>query len=211
MSEKLDSPGRGRAEWGVMEELARRLALSGDPFGRFLQAGVVVALAERPGGPAVLLELRSRSLARSPGEVGLPGGRLEAGESAWEAARRELEEELGIETAQVRLLGPLPVFERGRGELVHPFVALLQDPFTVSPGPEVAEAFWLPLAALRSPGFRYAEIREVIRLAGRFPSRYLPAGRWQRRGSRPTPYLVHEGRLVWGLTAEILAVLATFL
>lgn len=193
MSEKLDSPGRGRAEWGVMEELARRLALSGDPFGRFLQAGVVVALAERPGGPAVLLELRSRSLARSPGEVGLPGGRLEAGESAWEAARRELEEELGIEAAQVRLLGPLPVFERGRGELVHPFVALLQDPFTVS------------------PGFRYAEIREVIRLAGRFPSRHLPDGRWQRRGSRPTPYLVHEGRLVWGLAAEILAVLATFL
>jgi 8-oxo-dGTP pyrophosphatase MutT (NUDIX family) len=194
-----------------MEELARRLALSGDPFGRFLQAGVVVALAERPGGTAVLLELRSRSLARSPGEVGLPGGRLEAGESAWEAARRELEEELGIEAARVSLLGSLPVFERGRGELVHPFVALLQDPFTVSPGTEVAEAFWLPLEALRSPGFRYAEIREVIRLAGRFPSRYLPAGRWRRRGSRPTPYLVHEGRLVWGLTAEILAVLATFL
>jgi hypothetical protein len=28
---------------------------------------------------------------------------------------------------------------------------------------------------------------------------------------RPTPYLVHEGRLVWGLTAEILAALAIFL
>ncbi len=193
----------------MLEQLAARLSSAGDPFRRFLQAAVVVPLAEQPGGPAVLLELRSRSLARSPGEVGLPGGRLEQGEGAWEAALRELEEELGIQAAQVRLLGPLPVFERGRSELVYPFAAVLQPPFTVTPGPEVAEAFWLPLAELTR--FRYAEIREVARLAGRFPTRYLPGRKWRRRLRRPTPYLLHEGRLVWGLTAEILVSLATFL
>ena len=195
----------------MFEELAQRLQRSGEPYGRFLQAAVIVALAERPGGPAALLELRSRSLARSPGEVGLPGGRLEPGEVPWEAGLRELEEELGIPPARVRRLGGLPVFERARGELVHPFVAALEPPFEVRPGPEVAEAFWLPLAALRDPGFRQAEIREAARLAGRFPVRRLPGGRWRRRVRRPTPYLLHEGRLVWGLTAEILAALAIFL
>jgi 8-oxo-dGTP pyrophosphatase MutT (NUDIX family) len=143
--------------------------------------------------------------------VGLPGGRLEPGEGAWEAALRELEEELGIPADRVRLLGPLPVFERGRGELIHPFVAALREPFEVRPGAEVAEAFWLPLSALRDPGFRKAEIREQARLAGSLPRRLLPGRRWRRRVRRPTPYLLHEGRLVWGLTAEILAALAIFL
>ena len=193
----------------MIEELAHRLGDSVDPFSRFLQAAVVIPLAERPGGPAVLLELRSRELTRSPGEVGLPGGRLEPGEGPWEAALRELGEELGIEPARVRRLGALPVFERARGELIYPFAALLEPPFRITPGPEVAEAFWLPLAALR--GMRYAEIREAARLAGRFPKRYLSGRRWGRRVRRPTPYLLYQGRLVWGLTAEILVTLATFL
>ncbi len=195
----------------MIEELARRLGNNGDPFSRFLQAAVVVPLAERPGGPAVLLELRSPALARSPGEVGLPGGRLEPGEGAWQAALRELEEELGIPADRVRRLGALPVFERGRGELIYPFVAALQEPFEVRPGDEVAEAFWLPLAVLREPGFRKAEIREQARLEGGFPRRFLPGRRWRRQVRRPTPYLLYEGRLVWGLTAEILAALAIFL
>jgi len=193
----------------VFELLSRRLAEIPDPYLRFQHAAVVVLLAERPEGPAVLLERRANHLRQSPGEVGLPGGRLEAGEGAWQAALRELQEEVGIAASAVRHLGALPVFERRRGEMVHPFAAGLEAPFQPRLSEEVAEAFWLPLA--RRGDFRYAECREGARLAGPVPLRYLPGRGWGRRASRPTPYLEHEGRLVWGLTADILVVLSTFL
>ena len=155
----------------------------------------MVALAERPEGPAVLLELRSPALARSPGEVGLPGGRLEPGEGAWEAALRELEEELGIPARQVRRLGAAAGVRAAPGGADPPVRGCAPAPAVeLRPGPEVAEAFWLPLAALREPGFRQAEIRESGPPVRRFPhGASCPAGRWRRRERRPTPYLIVRG------------------
>jgi 8-oxo-dGTP pyrophosphatase MutT (NUDIX family) len=196
-----------------LEILSRRLqsGVSPDPLARFEKAAVVVPLAERPEGLAVLLELRSPALRQSPGEVSFPGGRLETGESPWEAALRELEEELGIETGRVRLLGPLPVHMRRRGELVYPFVCALDGNVALRTGQEVAEAFWLPLERLRREGFRHAEMLEDYRLSRDFPSRLLSGGRWRRKARRPMPYELYEGRLIWGLTAEILEELLRFL
>lgn len=196
-----------------LESLSRRLQANGspDPLARFERAAVVVPLAVRPEGPAVLLELRSSALRQSPGEVSFPGGRLEAGESPWAAALRELEEELGIDGGRVRLLGPLPAFMRRRGELVYPFVCALEGDVAPRTGQEVAEAFWLPLEHLRREGFRHAELLEDYRLSRDFPSRLLSGGSWRRRSRRPMPYELYEGRLIWGLTAEILEELLRFL
>jgi coenzyme A diphosphatase NUDT7 len=195
------------------ENLSRRLQPDADPdpLSRFEKAAVMVPLAERPEGLAVLLERRSPALRQSPGEVGFPGGRLEAGERPLAAALRELEEELGIAAGEVRLLGPLPVFMRRRGELVYPFVCSLDGAVAVRSGEEVAEAFWLPLGPLRRDGFRHAELFEDYRLSRDFPSERLPGGSWRRRERRPMPYYLFEGRLIWGLSAEILEALLRFL
>jgi 8-oxo-dGTP pyrophosphatase MutT (NUDIX family) len=196
-----------------LESLSRRLQANAnpDPLARFEKAAVVVPLTERPEGLAVLLEQRSPNLRQSPGEVSFPGGRLEAGESPWAAALRELEEELGIDGSRVRLLGPLPVFMRRRGELVYPFVCALEAEVAPRTGQEVAEAFWLPLERLRRKGFRHAELLEDYRVSRDFPSRLLSGGSWRRKARRPIPYELFERRLIWGLTAEILEELLRFL
>ena len=57
---------------------------------------VLVPLVERPEGRCLLYEVRASSLDRQPGEVCLPGGRMEPGEDPVACALRETWEELAI-------------------------------------------------------------------------------------------------------------------
>jgi coenzyme A diphosphatase NUDT7 len=170
-----------------------------------IRAAVVVPLFNGSRGVEVMFELRPRHLNRSPGEVSFPGGRVEKGESLREAALRELEEELGIAASQAQVLGRLQVRQRRRGELVYPFVCLIDPDAQVSPQPaEVEECFSIPLDTLLGRDFGQAEIIERYCLSDDFPARYLPEGRWGGSQRRPVYFLRHERFLIWGLTAAIL-------
>jgi coenzyme A diphosphatase NUDT7 len=167
--------------------------------------GVIVPLLEGQEGAEILLQLRASHLRRSPGEVGLPGGRVEPGETPWQAALREIEEELGVPAQEVELLGCLPAQERRRGELILPFVCRLADPERPEArSEEVAELFRLPMDLLRRRGFQQAQIIEKHTLSPDFPRHLLPGGNWSRRLTRPVYYLEYGQWLIWGLTAAIL-------
>ncbi len=87
------------------------------------RAAVAMTVLGTPKGEAVLpLFLRSAGLGRHAGQMGLPGGRLEPGEDAAAAARRELEEELGVATAAADVLGLLDDFETRSGFAITPVV-----------------------------------------------------------------------------------------
>src|SRR5579859_1652245 len=79
------------------------------------QAAVAAVLHLRAGVLRVPFVLRRRDLAHHPGQVALPGGTIQAGETAWEGAAREVEEELGVPRADLQPLG--------RGEVVHASVS----------------------------------------------------------------------------------------
>ena len=65
----------------------------------------VVLLPDALGRACFVLTLRLASLRRHAGQWALPGGRLEAGESAEEAALREIYEEIGLALTPAAVLG----------------------------------------------------------------------------------------------------------
>ena len=65
---------------------------------------VVIPIIREQGQYAVLFERRAGNLKIQPGEICFPGGSMEPGESPWEAALRELSEELLIQPDQAEFL-----------------------------------------------------------------------------------------------------------
>jgi 8-oxo-dGTP pyrophosphatase MutT (NUDIX family) len=69
-------------------------------------AAVIALLFRRDGRWHVALTMRHAALGKHGGQISLPGGSVDAGETTADAARRELAEELGVSTF-VELLGEL--------------------------------------------------------------------------------------------------------
>ncbi|MBU6367742.1 MAG: NUDIX hydrolase, partial [Gemmatimonadetes bacterium] len=127
-----------------------------------LDVGVVdvVVLAPTASTPAgarasrwQLLTLRRAPGVRCPGAWELVHGRLEAGETPAEAARREVREETGLEVARLYSVGVSPFYlpRPDTLQLAVVFAAVVEAPLAPQLGPEHDAARWrTPVAALRT-------------------------------------------------------------
>ena len=108
-------------------------------------AAVLIPVIDRAEGPTLLLTRRSDSLASHTGQIAFPGGRLEPGETAVEAALREAFEEVGLPLGDVEPLGLSDSYRTVTGFVVTPVVAWVRPGFTpvLDPG-EVADVFEAP-------------------------------------------------------------------
>jgi 8-oxo-dGTP pyrophosphatase MutT (NUDIX family) len=99
------------------------------------RAGVVLCVVEQDGVPSVIL-IRRAYQGRNAGQWGLPGGRLEDGETLERAALRELHEEIGLAAGPGDVLGRLDDFPAMSGFAITPFVVALDDPGPLAPSPD---------------------------------------------------------------------------
>jgi len=155
-----------------------------------LRRGAVLLLLY-PGseGPSVVLTLRHADLPQHAGQVSLPGGAAEPGETLERAALREAHEEVGVDPSKVRLLGRLsPLHIPVSGFALHPFVGLVEQRPELHPDPnEVERILEVPVATLLDPSYRGEETRRF------------------REHDYQVPFLRLDGEKVWGATAMILA------
>lgn len=159
-----------------------------------LTDAAVLALIFPVGGePHLLLTVRGSTMRQHTGQVALPGGRLEPGESPADGALREAEEEVGIRPASVQIVGLLtPLHVPVSRFLVHPIVGVADGELTFRVAEtEVARVLEVPLDALLERSNLRTETRTIV------------------HEGRTTPMLVPffavGGEKVWGATAMIVA------
>jgi 8-oxo-dGTP pyrophosphatase MutT (NUDIX family) len=122
----------------------------GLPFPGARPSAVLVALLEGEHGCEVVLTTRARHLRHHSGEVSFPGGRMDPGEAAIDAALREAEEEIGLDRHCLEVVGGLETVSTWvSSSYIVPVVARCEGRPTwkVNPG-EVDRVFTVPLADL---------------------------------------------------------------
>jgi 8-oxo-dGTP pyrophosphatase MutT (NUDIX family) len=144
-----------------------------DPAGSLKRAAVAIALVEVGEGghaTALLLTLRAASLRTHRGQWALPGGRCDRGETAIDAALRELHEELGLEVEPGAVLGRLDDYPTRSGYLITPVVVWAPAGAAISPNPqEVASVHRIGLDPIEhADAFDFKGIPESKRCVIRF-------------------------------------------
>lgn len=133
----------------IRHNLSARTALVAPDASR--RAGVAVTVIPHRGEPHVLVIKRAFA-GRNAGQWALPGGRVEAGESAVEAALRELTEETGVDAGPADVAGKLDDFVTGSGFVIHPVVVVIPRPVRPRRDPrEVHSLHPIPLRRLLTP------------------------------------------------------------
>ncbi|WP_295526993.1 CoA pyrophosphatase [Novosphingobium sp. Chol11] len=154
-------------------------------------AAVLIAVTDRRAhadGPGVLMIHRPSHMRAHPGQAAFPGGKIDPGETPIEAALREANEELGIDAADVRVIGATDEYRTGTGYLITPVLAVVPDDLALRPNPaEVAAWFEPPLGFLLDPANQTSH-----------------SGEWNGRKGSYIEILWREHR-VWGVTAGIIA------
>ena len=152
---------------------------------RTADAAVLIAVTERED-PTVLLTQRPRTMRDHPGQVAFPGGKVDHGEDAVEAALREAWEELGIQRDHVRIIGTTDRYQTGTGFDITPVLATVPPDLAIRPDPrEVESWFEAPLSLLMQPAsWRENEV-------------------FWKGAMRRYYELDHEGYRIWGVTAAI--------
>jgi 8-oxo-dGTP pyrophosphatase MutT (NUDIX family) len=139
----------------------------------------------------VLLTKRSDGLRNHSGQIALPGGRRDPGESLWQTALREAEEEIGLDRGFVELIGLSSPYRTGTNFLVTPVVGFVREGFSLRANPgEVDDIFETPFGFLMDPAnYEQHEWKS-------------PEGATRRYYAT-----THEDRYIWGATAGMLRAL----
>jgi 8-oxo-dGTP pyrophosphatase MutT (NUDIX family) len=158
-------------------------------------AAALLLLFPAAGRAVILLTKRSAALPDHPGQVSLPGGAVDPGESIEDAALREAEEELGLARADVNVIGRLtPLHIPVSGFVLHPVVGAVAVRPAMRPEPgEVERIIEAPVHHLLDPG-RHHRVN-LVRDGCEFEM----------------PYFDLDGEQVWGATAMVLAEFAAVL
>ncbi|HEY9047173.1 MAG TPA: CoA pyrophosphatase [Ohtaekwangia sp.] len=149
---------------------------------------VLILLYEDDGIVKFPLIKRTEYIGAHSGQISLPGGKAETGEDVIQTALREGNEEVGIDIAQVKVLGRLSnFFVIPSNFIVTPIVATMERPAFKADPHEVARIL-------------SCNLFDLIKEEAVLQKEIMAAGQYRMMA----PYFDIEGEIVWGATAMML-------
>jgi 8-oxo-dGTP pyrophosphatase MutT (NUDIX family) len=179
----------------LAQRLAERPGRTIEATGPLRYAAIALVLRPSVSGEPELLMIKRAEAENDPwsGHIACPGGRMDPGDRDLEhTAIRETWEETGVDLARDGVvLGTLDDISPRTPSLpplvIRPFVAVVKPEITIVESIEVAEVFWVPLAAIRATD---AWGTGLVRIRG--------------TGDREVDVFRHGDHLVWELTHRAL-------
>ena len=171
----------------------RELSAQPDELSRIKHSSVLLLLFMENNEINACLIKRPEHMKHHAGQIALPGGRIEKGETALETALRETWEEIGITSDQIVILGSLSeIYVQVSRFQIHPFVGWLdKKPEFVINENEVEKTISFPLK-LTTNSFEEVELETLT-------------------GTLKVPCFRFEDEIIWGATAMILSELKDIL
>jgi 8-oxo-dGTP pyrophosphatase MutT (NUDIX family) len=165
----------------------RELVANSDEQTHLKHSSVLLLLFPQNNELHVCLIKRPVHMKHHAGQIALPGGRIEKGESAIETALRETWEEIGILPHQIEILGTLSeLYVHVSRFQIHPFVGWLKiKPEFIICKDEVEKTILFPLKNMQN-AVEQVELKTIT-------------------GALKVPCFQYEGEIIWGATAMILS------
>ena len=187
LSNRLDECLHGRTAQKKMMIKSKRIIPKEDQRG--IPAAVLILLYPTDNEWYFFLTKRTKTVEHHKGQISLPGGMVEEGESYKNAALRETFEEIGVSSSKINIIGTLTPFYVPVSKFeIFPFIGwTVKKPETVMHDVEVERIF--------SPSIKNLMLEETKK-----EKKDIISDR-----SIAIPYYDLDGEVVWGATSIILS------
>lgn len=175
-------------------------------MGDFKKSSVMILLENTNGVTYIIFEVRALTLRHQPGDVCLPGGKIEKGESPKEAAIRETMEELNLIRKDIEYIGEMDYFITPYGSIMYTFVGEFIGNKDIIPSTyEVDHIFKVPLEFFLEEEPIFYEMEIGPKSTEGFPFELINKGESYNfsKGILSQYFYKYENHVIWGFTARI--------
>ncbi|KRQ87884.1 putative Nudix hydrolase NudL [Caloramator mitchellensis] len=192
-------------EYSKIRDIYNQIGIVGENYDLKSYA-VTIPLVEINNIKNIVFEVRSMNLSQ-PGEISLPGGKIEKNESKLEAAIRETCEELLMKKEDFEVISQADVLVTQYGKIIYPFIVLIKDLKKISYSKsEVEKLIFVPIDFFLKNQPQIMKVKVITQPLEEFPYDIGVKAEdyhWQS-GLLNVYFYKYQDYIVWGLTAKII-------
>ena len=175
-------------------------------IGKFRKSAVMILLEKYQEEVYIIFEVRAKTLRHQPGDICLPGGKMEENENSKETAIRETLEELNLEREDLEYVAPMDYFISPYGSIMYPHIALLKSRDIKPNTSEVDHIFKVPLSYFMETEPKCYPMNIGPRFTEDFPFHLIKKGKDYKfsNGTLNQFFYEYGEYVIWGFTALII-------